>query len=144
VGGNGNRVLRLAAAAAEVVAFTGAAYDPAGPAGLRILTADRLAERVAFFAEAAGDRDGQVERNLLLQRVLVTPDRDAAIRTQAPRVPHLTVDELLDVPLLLVGTLNQIVDQVRAQRDRYGVSYLTVLEPDMEAFAPVIEALSGT
>ena len=56
----------------------------------------------------------------------------------------IVVDELLDVPLLLVGTLNQIVDQVRAQRDRYGVSYLTVLEPDMEAFAPVLEALSGT
>jgi len=30
---------------------------------------------------------------------------------------------------------------VRAQRDRFGFSYLTVLEPNMEAFAPVIARL---
>ena len=32
-------------------------------------------------------------------------------------------------------------DQLRRQRERYGFSYLGVLEPAMEDFAPVIELL---
>lgn len=47
------------------------------------------------------------------------------------------------LPVVLVGALPEIVARVRAQRERYGFSYLTVLEPCMEAFAPVIGELRG-
>ncbi|NUS91764.1 MAG: LLM class F420-dependent oxidoreductase, partial [Nocardia sp.] len=30
---------------------------------------------------------------------------------------------------------------IRENRDRYGFGYITVLEPDLEAFAPVIAQL---
>ncbi|MDX6361913.1 MAG: hypothetical protein QOC85_916 [Streptomyces sp.] len=60
-----------------------------------------------------------------------------------PRVPDLTREQLLALPIVLVGTVEEIIGQVRAQRERYGFSYLTVLEPFMEAFAPVVDALRG-
>jgi alkanesulfonate monooxygenase SsuD/methylene tetrahydromethanopterin reductase-like flavin-dependent oxidoreductase (luciferase family) len=53
------------------------------------------------------------------------------------------VEQALRLPVLLVGTVDEIVAQVRAQRERYGFSYLTVLEPYMEEFAPVVAALRG-
>lgn len=52
--------------------------------------------------------------------------------------------QLLDLPTLLVGTVGEIADQVRAGRERFGISYVTVLEPGMSAPAPVIESLSGS
>jgi hypothetical protein len=59
------------------------------------------------------------------------------------RAPDLSLEQALGLPVVLLGTLDQIVEQVRDRRRRYGFSYLTVLEPHMEAFAPVIEALRG-
>ncbi len=47
----------------------------------------------------------------------------------------------LALPIVLVGPLDHLVDRVRARRERFGLSYLTVLEPSMEAFAPVLARL---
>lgn len=46
----------------------------------------------------------------------------------------------LALPIVLVGPLDHLVDRVRARRERFGFSYLTVLEPS-EAFAPVLARL---
>ncbi|MFI6106540.1 LLM class flavin-dependent oxidoreductase [Streptomyces sp. NPDC051310] len=58
-----------------------------------------------------------------------------------PLVPHLTEEQLLDLPMVAVGTVRGIAEQLRARRERYGFSYLTVLDPYMEAFAPVMAEL---
>ncbi|MFE3824753.1 TIGR03621 family F420-dependent LLM class oxidoreductase [Streptomyces sp. NPDC059092] len=139
IGGNGDRVLRLAAERAAITAFTGARHTPDG---LRALTADELAERVAAYRGFEAGRAAPAELNLLLQFVAVTSDRRAAVRDLLPRL-RLDEDEALELPLLAVGTVRQVADQLRAQRERYGFTYLTVLDPCMEAFGPVIEELRG-
>ncbi len=53
-------------------------------------------------------------------------------------------DELLGLPIVALGTVRQIAEQPREQLERFGFSYLTVLEPAMEAFAPVLEELTGS
>ncbi|MEU8510552.1 hypothetical protein AB0C76_03030 [Kitasatospora sp. NPDC048722] len=58
-------------------------------------------------------------------------------------VPHLTEEETLDLPILLIGSVKEMADQLRARRERYGFSYLTALEPAMETFAPVMEERRG-
>jgi alkanesulfonate monooxygenase SsuD/methylene tetrahydromethanopterin reductase-like flavin-dependent oxidoreductase (luciferase family) len=141
IGANGDRMLRLTAEHADIAAFTGARTSPGGT--LEPITAAEMDERVAVYREAAEGRKEPAELNLLIQILAVTDDRGAAIRPWLPRIPNLTEDEVLELPIVLVGTLEQIVAQVRAQRERYGFSYLTVLEPNMEAFAPVVEALRG-
>ncbi|MFE3598164.1 TIGR03621 family F420-dependent LLM class oxidoreductase [Streptomyces sp. NPDC059142] len=139
IGGNGDRMLRLAAERAAITAFTGARHTPDG---LRPLTAGELDGRVAAYRGFEAGRAAPAELNLLLQSVAVTPDRRAAVRGLLPRL-RLDEDEALELPLLAVGTVRQIADQLRAQRERYGFSYLTVLDPCMEAFGPVIEELRG-
>ncbi|MEY9908305.1 putative F420-dependent oxidoreductase [Catenulispora sp. MAP12-49] len=144
IGGNGDRVLELAARHADIVAFTGAGFDPADLTGTpRAISAEQLDERVAAYRTFAADRAEPAELNLLIQMVTPAPDRRAAIRPHLDQIPHLTEDQVLDLPILLIGTTEQMAEQIRAQRERYGFTYLTVLEPWMEAFAPVMEALRG-
>jgi probable F420-dependent oxidoreductase len=145
LGGNGNRVLRMAARHADIAAFTGAEQAPGQPDGaLRLLDADRLAARVAAHSEFARERESRPELNILVQHVMVTDDRTAAAELLRPYAPHLTPEQLSDVPTLLFGTVREIADQLRAHRDRFGFTYITVLEPSMETMAPVIAELRGT
>ncbi|MFE5916999.1 LLM class F420-dependent oxidoreductase [Streptomyces sp. NPDC056468] len=144
VGGNGDRVLRLTAEHADIAAFGGAYPDPKSSTGrLLPVTAEQLDERVARYRRFAADRPEPAELNLLLQMVTVTEDREAVIQPLLDRVPELTLEQALALPIIMTGTLDQITAQVLAQRERYGFSYLTVLEPYMEAFAPVMAGLRG-
>ncbi|MFF8642872.1 TIGR03621 family F420-dependent LLM class oxidoreductase [Streptomyces sp. NPDC015345] len=145
IGGNGDRMLELTAEHADIAAFTGAKAVPGDTGGKMLhLTPEELDERVAAYRRFAAGRSAPAELNLLIQMVEVTDDRRAAIRPVLECIPHLTEDAALALPLLLVGTVRQIAEQLRAQRERYGFSYFTVLEPYFEAFGPVIEELSGS
>ncbi|MFB8439398.1 LLM class F420-dependent oxidoreductase [Streptomyces niveus] len=141
IGGNGDRVLRLAAESADIVAFTGA---KATEQGMTALSPEELDERVAAYRGFAAGRESPAELNILLQLVAVTTDRAAAVRPLLEYLPDMTEADLLKAPLVAAGTVRQIADQLREQRERYGFSYLTVLDPYMEAFGPVIEELGGT
>ncbi|MFJ4805458.1 LLM class F420-dependent oxidoreductase [Streptomyces murinus] len=139
IGGNGDRMLRLTAEHADIAAFSGARTG--STRSLEPLTADELDERVARYREFAAGRAEPAELNLLIQQVAVTDDPDTALKSVLERQPHLTLEAALALPIMLVGPLEEIVAKIRAQRERYGFTNLTVLEPQMEAFAPVIERL---
>jgi probable F420-dependent oxidoreductase len=139
IGGNGDRMLRLTAEHADIAAFTAARTRDGG--ALEPLTAEELDERVALYRKLAAGRAEPAELNLLIQIVAVTDDPGAAIQPWLSHIPGLTEQQVLELPIVLVGTLDDIVERVRARRDRFGFSYLTVLEPNMEVFAPVIARL---
>ncbi|MEU9877317.1 LLM class F420-dependent oxidoreductase [Streptomyces phaeochromogenes] len=139
IGANGDRMLRLTAEHADIAAFTGARTRDGGV--LEPIAAEELDERVALYRKLAAGRAEPAELNLLIQIVIVTDDPGAAMQPWLSRIPHLTEQQVLELPIVLVGTLDDIVERVRAQRDRFGFSYLTVLEPNMEVFAPVIARL---
>jgi probable F420-dependent oxidoreductase len=144
IGGNGDRVLRLAAQHADIASFAGAVLAPGSSRGtLQLIDAEALDERVAFFAAAAGPRAAEVERNILVQTVVVTDDRRAAAQAMRRHLPYLTSDQILGVPTLLIGTQDEIAATLRDRRERYGISYVSVQERDMAAFAPVIRLLAG-
>ncbi|WP_405641627.1 LLM class F420-dependent oxidoreductase [Streptomyces sp. NBC_00019] len=144
LGGNGERMLGLAAEHADIAAFTGAILVPGSTEGKLVPMANAdFAARLARYKELASDRKEPAELNLLIQLVAVTDDRAAAVAPLVERVPDATVEQALELPILLVGTLEQITAQVLAQREAYGFTYLTVLEPYMEAFAPVVAELGG-
>lgn len=142
LGGNGKRVLRMAARYADIMAFTGAEQDPDQPDGApRLLEPDRFAERVAGYRGLVDDRDPVPELNILVQRVVVTDDRAKSAQELRAYGPHMTLEELLRVPTLLIGTVPEITGQLRAMREELGITYITVLESSMEAMAPVIARL---
>ncbi|MEV8629729.1 TIGR03621 family F420-dependent LLM class oxidoreductase [Streptomyces sp. NPDC051079] len=140
IGGNGDRVLRLAARHADVMAFSGGRFT--GEA-VTVLTAAEVAARVEAYRgfEREAGRETPAELNLLIQRVIVTEDRPAAAAGFLPLAPYLTEEQILDLPILAIGTVREIADRVLALRERFGFSYLTVLDDAMEAFGPVIALL---
>ncbi|AYN42521.1 LLM class F420-dependent oxidoreductase [Streptomyces dangxiongensis] len=140
IGANGDRMLRLTAEHADIAAFTGARPGKT-PGSLDPLGAGELDERVARYRALAADRPAPAELNLLVQQVAVADDPEPALRPLLERQPRLTLDDALALPIVLAGPLEDVVAKVRAQRERFGFSYVTVLEPSMEAFAPVLARL---
>jgi probable F420-dependent oxidoreductase len=141
VGGTGDRILKIAAERADIIAIAGL-YQVTGepPGTFRIGTAEETAGRVRYAREHAGDRADQVEWHVLIQMVVETGDRRATAEKLLERFgPAMTADELLDTPFALIGTVEQMAEQILRDRERFGFTYYTVHGPYMEAFAPVIE-----
>ncbi|NKY88243.1 TIGR03621 family F420-dependent LLM class oxidoreductase [Nocardia veterana] len=144
LGGSGNRMLRLAARHADIIAFTGAEPVPGSTDGsIRLSTAATVDERVAAARRFTAEFDRDPEFNILIQQVVTTSDRAAAAAEIASHADHLTPEEVLDLPTFLIGTTTEMADQLRRRRERFGFSYVTVLEPAVEDFAPVIAELRG-
>lgn len=145
MGGTGDRVLRVAGKHADIVGVAGIYQVQGQPPGtLRLGTAAEAEERIGFAREHAGERADLIEWHLLLQMVVETDDRRAAVKALDEREElGMTVDEALETPYLLIGTVEEMADQLVRHRERYGFSYVTVHEPYMEALAPVIERLAS-
>src|SRR5436309_383525 len=146
IGGNGRRLLTLAAREADIVGFSGITFRNGGaaPPDVSAWRAAAVDERVRLVREAAGeDRFARLELNALVQRVIVTEDRYAAAEELVRRWPELSAGEILETPYLLVGTVDQMVEDLKARRQRWGISYYAIHEPYLDAFAPVAARLAG-
>jgi len=145
IGGNGRRLLTLAAQEADIVGLTGITFRPGnqGPE-LSGWTVAGLEARLQRIREAAGARYERLELNALVQLVEVTDHRYTAAEDLAGRWPQLSAAEILQSPYVLIGTVDQIVEDLQSRRERWGMSYYVVFERDMDAFAPVVARLAGT
>src|SRR4051794_2845828 len=124
IGGNGPRLLALAAREADIVGFSGITFRDGGasPPDVSAWRAAAVDERVRLVREAAGEeRFAHLELNALVQRVIVTEDRHAAAEELARRWPQLTPDEILQSPYVLVGTVEQMIEDLQARRRRWGI-----------------------
>jgi len=144
IGGNGRAVLELAAREAAVVGFTGFfPTDGGSSVDARHFDADGFSSRLSIVQAAAGERLADLELHALIQAVVVADSaRGAAERVQR-RMPGLAVERMLDSPFLLLGTHDVMVDALLERRERFGLSYFTVFEGAIDAFAPVVARLKG-
>lgn len=147
VGGTGDRILRVAGEFADIVSVAGVFQVEGRPPGTlrnrhrhrhRCRRADALRARV----RGRPDRGHRVAR--------ARPGRGAHGRSSGGRVGHrrplrhtLSAEEILATPFVFVGTVDDMADQARRNRERYGFTYYTVHGPFMEAFGPVVERLRG-
>lgn len=126
----------------------------AGIVGLRGTTVDadaRLSpdrrrggdeERVDYARTAARARADEIERNTLVQVVAITDDREqVAERVRDSWAPHLSAEEFVAVPTVLVGTVDEAAADLEHRRQQRGLTYICVLEPAMEDFALVVDRL---
>jgi probable F420-dependent oxidoreductase len=148
IGGNGDRLLAVAARQADIVGFTGFQLRADGAAGKPThFTAAGLGERIAFVRERAGPRFDAIELHVLVQHVIVTGNRRRAAAELSGRLGSLSADQLLDSPFILIGTPEQMAETLRERSQRFGVNYWTVFaqrpgsEQTLETLAPVIALL---
>ncbi|MDQ6674773.1 MAG: TIGR03621 family F420-dependent LLM class oxidoreductase [Chloroflexota bacterium] len=102
-----------------------------------------FAEKLEWVREAAGDRFGDLEIQVNASHVDVTDDRQAAIDQMVLRTGQSPA-EIQASPGTLVGSVESIVEQLHASRERYGVSYYVVHARFMDAFAPILARVNGS
>jgi probable F420-dependent oxidoreductase len=143
IGGGGQRTLSLAAREASIVGFVPRALKDGSGLDRTDFGEAALRQKIQWARAADGDRFDSLELNALIQAVVVSDQRTHTADQLAARF-KVARDLVLESPYVLLGTIDEICDTIRQRRERYGISYLTVFERDMEAFAPVVERLAGT
>jgi probable F420-dependent oxidoreductase len=144
IGGGGHRVLSLAAQHADIVSINvNLREGTGGPETAPDASPARTREKVAWVKEAAGDRFGDLELNALIGFVMVTDDAAGVADAMAP---HFGIDpaDALHVPLALLGTLDEMAEELEWRRSEYGISYWSIESESWETLAPVVRKLAGT
>ena len=134
IAGNGDKVLTIAAQHADIIGLTGGGIpEKVGD--------DPLAERVDFVRAAAGERFDDLELNLAITAVPTDSSGISDLTLTRAYFPDATDEQLLAMPTVLQGTPGEMADTLRAQRERYGITYFTVQDYHGANFAHVIDAL---
>lgn len=137
---NGRAALAQAARFADIIGLTmlGRTLEDGQRHEVR-WQSDRLDRTVAFLRQQAENLGKTLGLNALVQRVIITDDRESAARELIERVPTLTLQDALETPFVAIGTHDQVATHLLKCRERWGISYFSVR--DLDAFAPVIERL---
>jgi len=145
IGGGGPKVLRIAGQHADIVGINPSL--PAGEVNLDAgpeMLAGRVDQKLQWLKDGAGERFDDLELNVLVFFASITDDASRALGNLAGLL-GMTEDDVADSPYFaFVGSVDQICDNLRAARDRWGFSYFVVQAAAMDTLAPVIAQLAGT
>lgn len=140
IGGSGQRILTFAGAAADVVSmnltFPNGTLDRGA-----LLTGlpTRYDERVAAVRHGSRDRAVHPELHSMLYWTAVgAPSR--VLDEPAGRF-GLSERLLRTLPVVAVGSVDEVCELLEMRRKRWGISYWSVYDP--YGFAPVVERLAG-
>ncbi len=144
IGGGGQRVLSFAGRHADIVSINvNLREGTGGPETAPDASPDRTRQKVAWVKEAAGDRFDELELNALIGFVMITEDASGVAEAMAPHF-GIAAEDALHVPLALLGTLDEMAEELEWRRQEYGISYWSIEADDWEALGPVVSKLSGT
>ncbi|MFD3524994.1 TIGR03621 family F420-dependent LLM class oxidoreductase [Streptomyces sp. NPDC058653] len=134
LGGAGDRMLRFGGREADIFSFS----IMAGVTE-HMAPEDALARRIGILRESAGDRFPDIELNIFVAAVAASPvEADLDIIRRASGLPE---EQLTQLPGVLTGSPQEIAERLQRYREQFGITYISVLEPHMAAFAEVIKLL---
>ncbi len=144
IGGGGKRVLSIAGREADIVGINpnlraGEINAEAARDSLREQT-DR---KVQWIREAAGTRWDDIEIQMRFFVCKITDDRNSLAEAIAPMF-GVGPDEALESGAALVGTVEEVIEQLQQRRERWGLSYVVVGDENVDEFAPVVAKLAGS
>jgi len=143
LGGGGKRMLRLAGREADIVSVNFNLSEGRVNRNLvRTGMADATDEKVAWIKEAAGERFPAIEMSVTVFVANVTDDRISVAEAMAAGLQSQP-GEILQTPHFLIGSVEQIIEDLQARRERYGISYVIVPDEAAQSLAPVVERLTG-
>jgi len=145
IGGGAPKILGLAAREAAIVGVN--ANLRGGLAisedAARSMTGAATDQKISWLREAAGPRFDDLEIQSFVGFTNFTDDRGSLAEMMAGAF-GVSPAEALETPVVLAGTLEQMIDDVGARRERWGMSYVVVGVDVMEQFAPAVAKLAGT
>jgi probable F420-dependent oxidoreductase len=144
IGGGGKKVLTIAAQMADTVGVNpNLAAGAIGPEVAQTALGDIYRERMTWIKDAAGDRFDQLDLQVLTFMTSIVPNRDEVLTNIAPLF-NVTPEQAGEIPLVMVGTEDEIVEQLQSRREEFGFNDIVVQGDVMEVFAPIVARLAGT
>jgi probable F420-dependent oxidoreductase len=147
VGAGGKRMLSIAGREADIVGIAPITAKPNagyGPTAFGIQLANATDEptlqKIAWVREAARDRFDSLELASPLFAVIPTNESEQVARRIAQNA-QVSPEEVRSALSFAIGTHEQIAETLWKRRERYGISYIIVLDKDRETFAPIITLL---
>jgi probable F420-dependent oxidoreductase len=143
LGGGGRKMLQLAAREADIVHVNyNLREGRVNPKLVQTGVASATEEKVGWIREAAGDRLSSIELGFTVFFANVTDDRESIASAIAPSM-GLEPRDVLEMPHFLLGTIEQIEDDLKARRERFGFSHVIVPGEVADQLAPIVERLAG-
>jgi probable F420-dependent oxidoreductase len=143
VGGGSKRLLTLAAREADTVGINTSLSVGDDSAGTTVqATLDRYDRCLTWVREAAPDRFGSLELQIVAFATRIVASRRAAARTAT--MLGLPGEDALELPIVLMGSVDELCEQLLKRRERWGFTNIVVPAEAMESFAPVVAQLAGT
>jgi probable F420-dependent oxidoreductase len=140
IGGGGRRLLTLAAHEADIISIMPRSRRDGSGLEDADASPEAFTRKVAWIRDAAGGRFSAIELNTLVQTVVIT-DKPRDVAAPLAKEYGMEVDEVFETPLLLIGSVDQIAEALQQRRERFGLSYITVFEKDLENLGKVINRL---
>ncbi|MGP8060724.1 MAG: TIGR03621 family F420-dependent LLM class oxidoreductase [Acidimicrobiales bacterium] len=144
IGGGGKRVLSIAGRQADIVSINvDLRSGSAGPESAPNASPESTRRKIEWVRQAAGERFGDLELNTLIGFAMVTDDRQSILDAMAP---HFGIDpaDAQHVPLALLGSHDEMVEELEWRRAEYGITYFSVEADCWDALGPVVAKLAGT
>jgi probable F420-dependent oxidoreductase len=144
IGGGGKRVLGIAGRMADIVSINvNLRGGTAGPEVASDATPAQTHKKIEWVRQAAGDRFDQLELNTLVGFVLETDDRQSIVDAMAPAI-GIDPADALHVPLALIGTTEQMEEELHWRRENYGLSYFSFESSSWETIGSLVSKLAGS
>ena len=144
VGGGHPRVLRAGAARAQIVALSGLGRTrPDGHRHDVRWTVTHLKNQLAEIRQGSADRNGVPQIEALVQVVTVTDHRQEALVELSRRLGFDDVpgEDLESTPFVLIGTVSEMVGQLRRQAAELGITRYVVREDAVDPAGQIINLL---
>lgn len=140
IGGNGAQVLRLGARCADIVSMSGTGRTLADGHSHEVdWSGAAIDERVAIVRGESPSQ--QPVLDALVQHLAITEHRDATAARVAERGAGATAADVLGAPYVLVGTLDQLVDEIARHHERWGFTSYVVRAGVIDDTAALIDHL---
>jgi probable F420-dependent oxidoreductase len=139
--GGGRRLLTFAAENAQIVGVnpTMPSSEKKAESAADAVPAN-IDEKIGWIKDASGARFEQIEIHAWLRFAQVTRNSRKKAEGLIPLF-RVDTDQILSSPIVLMGTVNEIIEHLHERRERWGYSYFTVQQAVAKDFASVLEHL---
>ena len=143
IGGGSPRILRLAGREADIVSLNfNNRSGMIGPDGVQSSSEELTRKKVDWVREGAGDRFDTLEIEIGAYFTFVMDDAKQMVENFAQMFGY-SEEDMRKHPHALFGGVDTVCEELERRRELHGISYITVGLDAMEAFAPVVERLTG-
>lgn len=145
IGAGSKRMLSIAAREADIIGILPKALttgtiseEPAER------FAETLAQKVEWIRQAAGERFDEIELSMVVFIELAHNRHQRAEQIARERGwSGITAGQVLEMPSMLIGSLDQIAEKIQVLREQFAFSYFVISDRNLETFAPIAAQLTG-